>query len=212
MSREEFHRIYEQMPEDFKAELVEGTVYVASPLSIGHGTLHVALATVFGTYVGSTRGVEAGDNVTVLLGDESEPQPDLYLRILPAFAGQSRTSQDNYVVGAPELVAEIAYSTRSVDLHAKRSDYKRHGVREYLVVNVEAQRLVWLDLETNSEVSSPDGMVRAFTFPGLWIDAAALFSGDHQRLTFALQQGLSSPEHAEFVRKLEAAGQKKPVT
>ena len=32
MTREEFHRIYQQMPEDFEAELIGGTVYVGSPL------------------------------------------------------------------------------------------------------------------------------------------------------------------------------------
>ena len=37
LSREEFHRIYEQMPEDFKAELIGGIVYVASPMRLPHG-------------------------------------------------------------------------------------------------------------------------------------------------------------------------------
>ncbi len=40
MSRAEFHPLYKQMPEDFKAELIGGTVYVASPLKLKHGTSH----------------------------------------------------------------------------------------------------------------------------------------------------------------------------
>src|SRR5688572_32911518 len=77
MTREEFHRIYSQMPEDFRAELVGGVVYVASPLKRRHGKTHMLLRSVFAAYEGATPGVDASDNTTVLLGDESEPQPDL---------------------------------------------------------------------------------------------------------------------------------------
>ena len=76
-------------------------------------------------YKAATPGVEAGDNVTVQLGYDAEPQPDLYLRILPEYGGQSRNSDDDYVAGAPEFVAEVALSSRSIDLHAKRNDYLR---------------------------------------------------------------------------------------
>ena len=100
MSRAEFHRLYEKTPEGFKAELVGGIVYVASPLRIRHGTNHLFLGGTFFLYQGATPGVEAGDNTTILLGDEGEPQPDLYLRILPEYGGQSRTSPDDYVEGA----------------------------------------------------------------------------------------------------------------
>lgn len=207
MTQEEFHRIYSQMPEGFRAELVEGIVYVASPLKRRHGKAHLLLGSVFAAYEGATPGVDASDNTTVLLGEESEPQPDLYLRILPAFGGQSTTSADDYVEGAPELIAEIAYSTRALDLHAKRRDYRRHGVLEYFVFTAKEQKLVWLDLKGDQDVAvAPDGIVRARTFPGLWIDPAALFRQDYTALMATLQRGLASPEHGDFVRKLAAAG------
>src|SRR5262245_9545338 len=132
MSREEFHRIYEKMPESFKAELIGGIVYVASPLKRRHAMNHLPLGSLFFTYELQTPGVESGDNATILLSESSEPQPDLYLRILPEFGGQSRTSPDDYVLGSPELLAEIAVSSRSVDLHAKLEDYARNKVLEYL--------------------------------------------------------------------------------
>src|SRR5207253_742864 len=93
MTREEFHRIYQQMPEDFEAELIGGTVYVGSPLKRKHGTNHLPLGTLFFAYEGTTPGVESGDNTTILLGEKGEPQPDLYLRVLPEFGGQSRTTR-----------------------------------------------------------------------------------------------------------------------
>src|SRR5437016_8322564 len=155
MNREEFHRIYETMPEDFRAELIGGIVYVASPLRRRHGTSHLQLGSLFGVYEVQTPGVEAADNATILLGDEGEPQPDLYLRILPEFGGQSRTTADDYVEGAPELLAEIAHSSRAIDLHAKRDDYARYGVVEYLVVCLRERQLRWFDLRANQELS-PD--------------------------------------------------------
>src|SRR5687768_3808789 len=118
MTREEFHRLYEQTPEHFKAELIGGIVYVASPVSRRHGRPHALLNHVLLNYDGRTPGVETLNNTTTFLADDSEPQPDLSLRVRPEHQGQSRnTSDGDYVLGAPELVIEIAYSTRAVDLH-----------------------------------------------------------------------------------------------
>jgi len=194
------------MPEDFRAELIGGIVYVASPLKRRHGTNHVCLTTVFGTYEGNTPGVEAGDNATILLGDKGEPQPDLYLRILPEFGGQSRTTEDDYVAGAPELHAEIALTSRSIDLNQKRVDYARYGVLEYLVVCVREKLLRWFDLRADQELQpDADGVFRIRVFPGLWIHGEALFAKDYQRLMATLGQGLATAEHSAFVVRLAAA-------
>jgi Uma2 family endonuclease len=206
MTQAEFHRIYKQMPEDFKAELVGGIVYVASPLKRRHGNSHLWLGTLFGFYECRTLGVEGGDNTTILLGEEGEPQPDLYLRILPAYGGQSRNSRDDYVVGAPELLAEVANSSRSIDLNQKRDDYALYGVLEYLVLCVRERRLRWFDLRSDQELmADSDGIFRIRTFPGLWIHAAALLAKDGALLLATLEQGLATPEHAAFVRRLSGA-------
>lgn len=214
MSREEFHRLYAAMPEDFQAELIGGIVYVASPLKRRHGTNHLPLGAVFFAYESNTPGVEAGDNTTVLLGEDAEPQPDLYLRILAEYGGQSRTTEDDYVWGPPELTAEIAHTSRSIDLHAKRIDYRRAGVREYLVLCLQEQRLRWFDLLQDLERQPDgDGVYRLRTFPGLWIDGAALLARDHRRLITTLEAGLASAEHRAFVQQLadhRAAGPPQP--
>ncbi len=209
MTQAEFHRAYERTPENFRAELIGGIVYVASPLSWRHGRNHPPLNTVFFVYEGSTPGVECGDNATVMLGDIAEPQPDLCMRVLSEFGGQSRTSDDDYVVGAPELVAEIAVSTRAIDLHAKRNDYTRYGVKEYFVVCPREKEVRWFDLAANQElVFSADGIIRVRTFPGLWVDVAALLDRKATQLLTTLQRGLESLEHAEFVARLAAANKK----
>jgi Uma2 family endonuclease len=207
MTRAEFHRIYQQMPEDFEAELIGGIVYVASPLKRRHGTNHLPLGSLFFAYEGHTPGVESGDNTTILLGEEGEPQPDLYLRILPQFGGQSQTTSDDYVAGAPELIAEIAHSSRAIDLHAKREDYTRYGVREYLVLCLRERQLRWFDLRTNQELQSDaDGVFRLRSFPGLWIHGECLLAKDYPRLIATLSQGLATPEHGAFVQRLATAG------
>lgn len=208
MTREEFHRAYEQTPDGFKAELIGGIVFVASPLGRPHGTSHLALGSVIAAYQGATAGTEAGDNTTLLLGEDAEPQPDLCLRILPEYGGQSRTTPDDYLEGPPEWVGEVAHSSRAIDLHAKRDDYAAYGVQEYVVVSLLDRRLHHFDLRGGAARELPpdaDGVVRSFAFPGLWIDAAALLAKDYARLMATLQAGLATPEHAAFAAKLAAA-------
>lgn len=202
MTRKEFHRIYEMMPKSFRAELIGGTVYVSSPLKLRHGTNHLPLGSVFFLYEINTLGVESGDNATIQLDDENEPQPDLFLRILPEFGGQSRSTKDDYVKGPPELLTEIANSSRSIELHTKREEYARNGVLEYLVFSLTEKQLRWFDLRADKELKiDADGICRVRTFPGLWIDVEALIAKSKQ-LHVTLHRGLASPEHAAFVKEL----------
>lgn len=211
MTRAEFHRAYEQTPEDFRAELIGGIVYVPSPLRLPHGTIHPPFSSIFFAYEAATPGVECGDNTTVMLGEKSEPQPDLYMRILPEYGGQSSTSPDDYVKGAPELIAEIAHSSRAIDLHAKLEDYRRHAVLEYLVVCLDERQVRWFDFRSGQEPSpDPDGIARIRTIPGLWIHAEALLARDYTRLMAALNAGLATAEHTDFVKRLAAA--RRPTT
>ena len=205
MSREEFHLFYSQMPEDFKAELIGGIVYVASPVSPAHGKPDRLLGTVFAAYEAKTPGVDGSQNTTVFLSSRDEPQPDQYLRVLPEYGGRSSTGKDGYVEGAPEFVAEVAYSSRAIDLHAKRRRYSRCGVLEYLVACVKEKQVRWLDLASGKELQ-PDsnGICRVQVLPGLWINGAALLAHDYFKVMQTLEEGLASAEHAAFVRELEA--------
>jgi Uma2 family endonuclease len=203
MTREEFHRLYERTAEGFKAELIGGIVYVASPCFPAHGKPHKLLTAVVAAYEARTPGVDASDNTTILLGGEAEPQPDLYLRILPECGGQSSTGEQECVVGAPELIVEVANTSRAIDLHAKKKDYARYGVREYLVQCVKDDKLRWFDLAGAKELQ-PDanGIYRVQTFPGLWINGPALLAHDYASLMKTLEEGLATPEHATFVDEL----------
>jgi hypothetical protein len=202
LSRAEFERRYERLPHLKKAELIEGTVYMPSPVRVyGHAKPHGQLATWLGLYAAETAGVECADNSTVRLDLDNEPQPDLVLLKLPAKGGQARISADDYIEGAPELVGEIVGSSRAYDLHQKKGAYRRNGVREYLAWITSEQRLAWWEIrEGDYQELAPaaDGLLRSGVFPGLWLDAAALLRGDMKTVLAALRRGLASPEHGAF--------------
>ncbi|HKI17429.1 MAG TPA: Uma2 family endonuclease, partial [Isosphaeraceae bacterium] len=133
LTRDEFERRYEAMPHLKKAELIEGEVYVGSPVHFRrHGKPHVQISCWLGVYMAGTPGVEAGDNGSVRLDLDNEPQPDAFLLIEPERDGQARISEDDVVEGAPELVVEVASSSVSYDMGKKLKVYRRNGVREYV--------------------------------------------------------------------------------
>jgi Uma2 family endonuclease len=203
LSRSEFERRYERMPHLKKAELIEGTVYMPSPVRAReHAKPHNHLAAWIVVYASETPGVECFDNSTVRLDLENEPQPDVVLIKTPAQGGQARISPDDYIEGAPELAVEIAGSSQAYDLHQKKRAYRRNGVREYLAWITGENRLVWWELreEEYQEIApAQDGLLKSGTFPGLWLDTAALLRGDLKGVLAALRLGLDCAEHRAFV-------------
>lgn len=208
--QKEFHNLYESMPEAFKAELVNGTVYVAEPLAQPHGQAHAGLIAILVAYEASTPGVQVCDNATVILSQKDEVQPDAFLRVLPECLGRSKDAfnagNGPYVVGAPELVAEVANSSRSIDLHLKKKLYLRSGVLEYLVICLQPKAVLWFDLIGRRKLRTDDtGITRSKAFPGLWIDNRALLSLDYRQSMKVLAEGLLSSEHSSFVDQLAKA-------
>ncbi|NEO76045.1 MAG: Uma2 family endonuclease [Moorea sp. SIO4G3] len=203
LTRVEFERRYQAMPDTKKAELIEGVVYVASPVRITkHANPHGKIITWLGVYEAATPGVMLGDNPTVRLDFDNEPQPDAIMRIDQQKGGQSRISDDDYVEGAPELIVEIAASSASYDLHDKLRAYRRNGVKEYLVWLVQEQQFRWYELDAGEYVQQqPDqlGVVSSNVFPGLQLAVGALLAGEMQRVLSVLQEGIESEAHQHFV-------------
>jgi Uma2 family endonuclease len=204
MKQPEFHRRYEAAPPKEKWELIGGIVYMTSPLRYPHGNYDRKLGLVFELYSAATPGVDGANNVTSILGEESEPQPDLVLRIARECGGTSWINDADYLEGPPELIAEIAYSSLDIDMHRKRDDYEQAGVAEYVVVSIEEEELHWFDFRSGRPLRpTREGFFRSRVFPGLWLDGAALLRRDSLRLMEVVQEGLASPEHARFVRRLQ---------
>jgi Uma2 family endonuclease len=207
MTRAEFERRYDAMPTLKKAELIKGVVYMPSPVNHEkHASPHFDLIGWLGMYRMATPGVSGGDNGSLRLDLDNEPQPDAYLMILPMYGGQARIDAEGYVAGAPELVAEVAASSVSYDLHDKLDVYRDNGAREYVIWRVLDQAIDWFVLRGDRYEPLPlnaDGLYKSEILPGLWLDPAALVRGDLKSAVQTLQQGLASPEHAAFVARLQ---------
>ncbi|MEZ6061840.1 MAG: Uma2 family endonuclease [Planctomycetaceae bacterium] len=170
----------------------------------GHGEPHLDLVTWIGTYKARTQGVGGGDNSTLKLDLDNAPQPDGYLRLLPEHGGQARLV-DGYVVGAPELVVEIAASSASYDLGDKLNAYRRNQVREYIVWRTWDRAVDWFVLSEGSYIpmsAGQDGIHRSRVFPGLWLDATAVIEGRIGKVLDTLLQGIHSDEHAAFLHDI----------
>lgn len=200
LTRSEFERRYSAMPRTKKAELIEGVVYLPSPVSTTrHGEAHLRLGTWLGSYAAKMRLVCA-DNTTVRLDADNEPQPDLVLCLPAERGGATRISSEGYLEGPPELVAEVAASSVSIDLYDKLQVYRRNGVREYLVWRVNDAAIDWFVLRDGVYEVLPvnDGVVRSSVFPGLWLASDALLAGDALAVLAKLEAGLASARAIEF--------------
>lgn len=181
---------------------------MASPLRFEpHAEPHARLMTCLGFYAAFTPHTRIGDNPTVRLDVDNEPQPDAVLLIDSRYGGQTHLSDDGYIEGAPEFVAEIAASTATIDLRDKKRVYRRSKLKEYLVWQVMDHRIDWFSLQEEEYISLvPDaaGIIRSRVFPGLWLAVSALLEGDMSSAIATLQAGLNSDAHQEFIQQLAA--------
>ncbi len=199
-----FHERYKQSPDDFRAELVEGIVFMPSPLGNDPSRYPSRIVAWLGQYVAATPGTDFKDNPTVILRSHSEPQPDAVLVVEPDRGGRTGISEDGFVTGPPELVIEVATSTEAYDLYEKRRDYERAGVAEHIVVAAREPRVQYFLLENGRfrEEAATDGVFRSRAFPGLWLDETALLRLDMNTLLRTLRQGLDTSAHSTFVDQL----------
>lgn len=207
-----FHARYEAMPEDYRAELIGGIVYIPSPRRLSHGETQSLVIRWLDEYAEATPGTEALLNNTQILGPDSEPEPDACLFIAPEYGGSVYADEDDYLHGAPELIVEVSSSTESIDLHRKKQDYQKAGVREYVVLALRMQKVFWFVRQRGRYKETPlpaDGIFRSRTFPGLWLDAEAMLRCHRPGVLAALKRGLAVAEHAAFVARLAKRAAKK---
>lgn len=208
LSRDEFLRRWEAQPEVKRAELIDGRVYMPSPVSRAHGEMDRWVGTWLGVYQAATPGIGGANNATSLMLDDA-PQPDLSLLVLPEYGGNSQID-GLYFKGAPEFVAEVSATSASNDLHDKYDLYQSAGVQEYLVVLLFEEEIRWHELvDGRYRVLPPDadGLWRSGVFPGLWLDGKALLAGNLRHVLDRLEEGIRSAEHERFVTRLAAKRQ-----
>jgi Uma2 family endonuclease len=193
MDRDEFLSRWNRMPDVKFAELIDGIVYMPSPISREHSRLQGQMAVLLSHYVGHTTRCELLPNGTWHML-ESSPQPDIALALLTQYGGRN-TTLNGYPQGVPELAVEIARSSRSYDLGPKLALYQRAGVPEYMAVLVEERRIEWrvLNEDGSYDLLDPkDGTYRSRIFPGLWVNEHAFWAGDTAAMIATLNEGLAS--------------------
>ena len=194
------------MPHLKKAELIDGVVYMPSPVNHRqHGNPHFNMISWLSVYAGVTPGIEGGDNSSLRLDILNEPQPDAFLMVSPEYGGQVQIDSDGYIAGGPELVAEVAATSANYDLGSKLKTYQRNNVHEYIVWRVfdrEVDWFIWRSGQFESLPLEPDGTYRSQVFPGLWLNRTDLIAGNLNAIVLAAPQILERPGHAEFVARL----------
>src|SRR5947209_7913359 len=206
LTRNDFERRWDAMPNLKVAELIDGVVYLPEIGShLYHGQLAAHIIGWSGTYVTYTRGTEGGCHPSLKLDDLNEPQPDLVLMVKPSHGGQARLDDEGFLVTVPDCIGEVCPDSASYDLHVKLDLYRRQGVKEYIVWRVRDRAIDWLILrgdEYERMEPSRDGIYRSEVFPGLWLDAQAMLGGRLAVVFQVAKLGLASPEHQQFVEHL----------
>lgn len=195
------------MPHVKKAELIEGIVYMGSPGRIrSHSKPHGMILAWLGAYSAATSGTDFGDNGSLRLDPDNEPQPDAYLRIEAEAGGRSHIDVEDYLAGAPEMVVEVAASSASIDTRDKRHVYRRNGIQEYVVWRVLEKQVDWWELvEGDYQPIGPSGsIVESKAFPGLRLAVPMLLAANLRAVLDELQSGLRSEAHRLFMTRLAA--------
>jgi hypothetical protein len=176
-----FLRRYESMPDVKKVELVEGTVFLPSPVRADlHGEPNGLMQIWMVTYAYKDGQCAFYPGTTLLLDVENVVEPDAILCSPPRKGGRVWLNAKGYLCGAPELICEVAASTSAIDLHQKFRAYCRNGVAEYLVWLTVERRFLWFVLEDGEFVEmkpDADGKLSSRIFPGLVLDTQAALAG-----------------------------------
>jgi Uma2 family endonuclease len=192
LTRAEFHRRYCARPDIKKAELIKGVVYVAPPVSGRHGEPYITMGAWARFYTMSTPGIHVTGDTTLILAGANEIQPDLMVFRDPAPPGGAYFRDDFYVEGPPQLIVEIAVSSRAYDLREKFSVYQEAGVAEYIVWRVPDGQIDWFRLEHGRYVRvEPDerGVIESAAFPGLRLSVRAMLANDLAAVLAEMQRG-----------------------
>ena len=203
LTAQEFERRYTAMPGVQKAQLIEGIVYMPSPVSALHSEPHGNLICLLGHYRKRTPGVRMFVDGTVRLDSDNNVQPDVTL-MLPGKSSEARLNEKHYIIGSPELVCEVSVSSASIDMNEKLNAYRRNGIREYLAWRVEDEALDLFKLRDGryEATAVEEGLLRSEVFPGLWVDIEATLADDLDKAYAAVDAGCATDEHAAFVKRL----------
>lgn len=147
---------YYALPDEVRAELIDGVFYdMASPTSIHQilaGAIHYALVSYIMKNKGKCVPFIAPFDVQLDMDNRTMVEPDVIV-----VCDRSRILE-NRVYGAPDLAVEVlSKSTRTKDLVIKTAKYLEAGVREYWIVNPWERTITVYDFEHDTEITTYSG-------------------------------------------------------
>jgi Uma2 family endonuclease len=170
---------YATWPDDERYELIEGVPYLMSPApNRAHQEISVELTRQFGNFLKGKpcQVFHAPFDVVLKVAGRKDTvvEPDLVV-----VCDKSKLSNGKNCVGAPDMLVEVlSPSTTRHDRLTKLNLYRKHGVKEYWIVDPESRHLEVLTLKDGEYVHDAydeTETVAVKTLPGLEINLAEVF-------------------------------------
>ena len=168
---------YWNLPEEERAELINGKFYDMAPPNRIHQKLVFSISRIIGNYItdhhGSCEVYHAPFAVNLDADDKDWVEPDVSVICDP------NKLTDRGCSGAPDLIFEIVSpSSRKMDYSLKNMIYSQAGVREYWIVDPAKEKVVVYCYENDSDpcLYSFDADVPVGIYPGLTIRIRALLN------------------------------------
>lgn len=167
---------YYALPDDRRAELIDGVIYDMSAPDLGHQAVSAEIFSQIRDYIAGKKGrckvFYAPVDVQLDCDDKTMVQPDILINC------DKERMTGRCIMGAPDFVIEIlSESTRRKDMFLKLHKYEAAGVREYWMVDMEKRRMIVYFFEQDScpVIYSMGEMVPVGIFGGeLQIDSARI--------------------------------------
>lgn len=146
----------EALPEGTRAELINGKMYMMASPSRTHQRMLMAMMVQIYNYIASKKGkceVYAAPFAVYLHNDDKTYlEPDIIV------VCDTEKLDEKGCHGAPDWVVEVvSLSSKRMDRVLKLAEYRKAGVREYWLVDPEAQRVTVYRWES-------DEVVETYTF------------------------------------------------
>lgn len=162
------------LPDDQRAELIDGKIYYMALPSRMHQKLVSKLNQVIANYIDHNKGVcEVYPSPFAVYLDENSNtyvEPDI------SVICDKNKLDDRGCKGAPDWIIEIVSpSSRRMDYYTKLFKYRMTGVREYWIVDPDKDRITVynFDTEDTSDYTFSD-MVKVGIYANLYIDFSQL--------------------------------------
>lgn len=143
---------YWNLPEDERAELIDGQFYAMAPPSRIHQKLVHQLSRIIGNYIADHHGTcevyPAPFAVNLDAEDRNWVEPDI------SVICDKNKLTDRGCSGAPDMIIEVVSpSTQGHDYLKKLFLYQKNGVREYWIVNPSTESVISYNFDTNNSAS-----------------------------------------------------------